>query len=49
MYIRNDTGQIVSSDCYRSTIMLVKTLFFLSIINEKQVIDLAKRFDIIFV
>jgi len=49
VFVKSDTGEVVTYIHRRSVIRLIKLLFMLDVITEKQVVDVAARFQSLFV
>lgn len=49
LYVRSDTGEVVSEEQRAAVMALVKILFRLDIINDIQAVKIASRFHILFV
>ena len=49
MFIREDTGQIITEDVRNSVMKLTKILFRLNVIDDEQALNIATQFRILFV
>jgi hypothetical protein len=49
LFVRSDTGQIVTQEYRDSVIKLLKLLYRLDIVSEKQVLDVFATFQSLFV
>lgn len=49
MFVRTDTGEVVTPELRHSVMMFSKVLFKLNIIDEVQVLNMAAKFRILFV
>lgn len=49
MYVRCDTGDVVTHEVRHSVMMLTKILFRFDIIDEEQALNIATKFQIFFV
>ena len=49
LYVRSDTGAVITYAHYRSVINLIKILYFLNVITQRQVLDIATKFQSLFV
>lgn len=49
MYVRDDTGEVITDEARHSVMMLTKILFRFDIITEEQALQIATKFRILFV
>ena len=49
MFVREDTGEVVTQEVNHSVMMLTKVLFRLDIIDEEQALNIVTVFKILFV
>ena len=49
MYVRDDTGEVVTDEVRHSVTMLTKILFLLDVITDEQALQIATKFRILFV
>jgi hypothetical protein len=49
MFVRTDTGEVVTPEVRHSVMMLTKLLFRFDIICEEQALNIATKFKILFV
>ena len=49
MFVREDTGQVVTEDVRNSVMKLTKILFRLNVIDDEQALNIATQFRILFV
>jgi hypothetical protein len=49
IYVRQDTGEVLTKERRESVMMLTKVLYRLSIIDEEQALNIATQFHILVV
>jgi len=47
VYVRRETGQVMTGEHRNSVMHLIKLLFLLDVINEEQAVKIALQFDIL--
>lgn len=49
VFVRSDSGQVVTKEYRHSVFMLTKILYMLDIIEEEQALNIATKFHVLFV
>jgi hypothetical protein len=49
LYVRSDNGHVITHEHRQSVMLMLKILYRLDIVTEKQVLDIATKFQSLFV